>query len=217
VTLSRVRTLSRIADGGVVAVMRDVPPDAAVETADALRSGGVPAVEVTIDRPGALAVLAEVRAAFDPDELLVGAGTVLEASTAARAATAGADFVLSPHLDAGVVETCRRHGLVVAPGATTPTEAVRAVETGADAVKLFPASTLGPDHLRAIRGPLSQVPLLPTGGVTVENAGAFVRAGAAAVAAGSALVDPGRIERGEFDAIATRGRAFVDAVAAARE
>jgi 2-dehydro-3-deoxyphosphogluconate aldolase/(4S)-4-hydroxy-2-oxoglutarate aldolase len=215
-TLSRVRTLSRIADGGVVAVMRDVPPDAAVETADALRSGGVPAVEVTVDSPDALAVLAEVRAAFEPDELLVGAGTVLEASTAARVATAGADFVLSPHLDAGVVETCRRHGLVVAPGAATPTEAVRAVEAGADVVKLFPASTLGPDHLRAIRGPLSQVPLLPTGGVTVENAGAFVRAGAVAVAAGSALVDPGRIERGEFDAIATRGRAFVDAVAAAR-
>jgi 2-dehydro-3-deoxyphosphogluconate aldolase/(4S)-4-hydroxy-2-oxoglutarate aldolase len=208
-------TLERIAESGVIAVMRGVDADRAVETARALARGGVAAVEVTADAPGAIATLGEVRAALD-EATLVGAGTVMDAATASRAVGAGAEFVLAPHVDTATVETCNRYGVASIPGATTPTEAVRAVEAGADAVKVFPASTVGPGHVRALRGPLPQIPLIPTGGVDVENVGDFLAAGATAVGAGSALVDGDAVARGDWDAVEARAREFADAVAAAR-
>lgn len=204
-----------MAESGVIAVMRGVPADRAVETARALARGGVGAVELTADAPGAVDALGAVRSALD-DEALVGAGTVMDAATASRAANAGADFVVAPHLDVATVETCNRYGVTVLPGVLTPTEAVRAVEAGADGVKVFPAATVGPDHLAALAGPLPQIPLVPTGGVDTENAGDYLDAGALAVGAGSALVDGDAAARGDFDAVEARAREFVAAVDDAR-
>jgi 2-dehydro-3-deoxyphosphogluconate aldolase/(4S)-4-hydroxy-2-oxoglutarate aldolase len=208
-------TLRRIADSGVIAVMRGVEADRAVETARALARGGVGAVEVTLDAPGAVDALADVRAGLD-DATLVGAGTVMDAAAASRAVGAGAEFVVAPHVDPATVEACRRLGVAAVPGAMTPTEAVRAAAAGADAVKVFPAATVGPGHLRALRGPLPQIPLVPTGGVDAENVSEFVDAGATAVGAGSALVDDDAVARGDWDAVETRAREFVAAVEAAR-
>ncbi len=205
-----------MAESGVIAVMRGVPADRAVETAGALARGGVGAVELTADAPGAVDALRSVRAALAADEVLVGAGTVMDAATASRAANAGADFVVAPHLDAATVETCNRYGVAVLPGVLTPTEAVRAVEAGADGVKVFPAATVGPGHLAALNGPLPQIPLVPTGGVDIKNAGDYLDAGALAVGAGSALVDSEAVARGDFDAVEARAREFVAAVDDAR-
>lgn len=209
-------TLERIGESGVIAVLRGVEADRAVETARALSRGGVGAVEITLDARGAVETIADVRAALD-DEVLVGAGTVMDPPAASRAVAAGASFVVAPHVDTAVVETCNRHGVVTMPGAMTPTEAVRAVEAGADAVKLFPAATVGPAHLRRLRGPLPQIPLVPTGGVDAENVGAFLDAGATAVGAGSALLDDEAVAERDWDAVEARARALVAAVADARE
>ena len=209
-------TLDRIADAGVVAVLRGVDADRAVETARALARGGVGAVEVTLDATGAVEALAAVRTALD-DETLVGAGTVMDAAAASRAVGAGAEFVVAPHVDTTVVETANRYGVAAMPGAMTPTEAVRAAEAGADAVKVFPAATVGPAHLRRLRGPLPQIPLVPTGGVDTDSVDEFFAAGATAVGAGSALVDDAAVAAGDWDAVEARAREFVGAVADARD
>ncbi len=209
-------TLDRIADAGVVAVLRGVDADRAVETARALARGGVGAVEVTLDATGAVEALAAVRTALD-DETLVGAGTVMDAAAASRAVGAGAEFVVAPHVDTTVVETANRYGVAAMPGAMTPTEAVRAAEAGADAVKVFPAATVGPAHLRRLRGPLPQIPLVPTGGVDADSVDEFFAAGATAVGAGSALVDDAAVAAGDWDAVEARAREFVGAVADARD
>lgn len=207
--------IGRLVDGGVVAVLRGVDPDDAVPVARAVVEGGVRAVEVTVDSPDALETIEAV--ADDLGEVaLVGAGTVLDAETARAAMLAGAEFVVSPSLHRDVIEVCNRYGEPVIPGIATPTEAVEAYEAGADAVKLFPASALGPEYLAALRGPLSQIPVVPTGGIDAENAGAFVEAGAVAVGAGSSIVDAEAVARGEYDEVTERARALVEAVEAAR-
>ena len=207
--------IGRLVDGGVVAVLRGVDPDDAVPVARAVVEGGVRAVEVTVDSPDALETIEAVA-----DELgevaLVGAGTVLDAETARAAMLAGAEFVVSPSLHRDVIEVCNRYGAPVIPGIATPTEAVEAFEAGADAVKLFPASALGPEYLAALGGPLPQIPVVPTGGIDAENAGAFVEAGAVAVGAGSSIVDAEAVARGDYDEVTDRARALVEAVEAAR-
>ena len=215
-TLDTNETVERLVDGGVVAVLRGADPDTVVDTADALREGGVTAIEITADTPGAMEIIRDVVDAVG-GETLVGAGTVLDAQTARNALLAGAEFVVSPGLDVETVETCNRYGAPVAPGVMTPTEAVRAFEAGADIVKVFPASTLGPDHLSAMKGPLGQIPMMPTGGVDLDNVEAFVEAGASVVGAGSALVDDDAVAAGDFDAVTERARAFTDRVEAARD
>jgi len=217
VTLDAHRVVDRIVDGGVIAVMRGADPDRAVETAEALRAGGVTAVEITAESPDAMATLAAVADALDGEDCVVGAGTVLDAETARRSIAEGAAFVVSPTVEADVIETANRYGVPVAPGAFTPTEVLDAYERGADLVKVFPAATGGPGHLRSLAGPLPQVPLVPTGGVDLDNVRAFVAAGAVAVGAGSALVDDEAVAAGKFDRVTDRARAFTDAVAEARE
>lgn len=207
--------IDRLVDGGVIAVLRGIDPDDVVAVARATVEGGVRAVEVTADTPGAMDMVASVADELG-DVALVGAGTVLDAETAGAAHRAGAEFVVSPSVHTDVIETCNRHGVVVVPGAATPTEAVGAREAGADLVKLFPAAPLGPGYLAALQGPLSQVPFVPTGGVDADNAGDFVEAGAVAVAAGSSIIDREAVDRGDYDAIADRARALVEAVDAAR-
>jgi 2-dehydro-3-deoxyphosphogluconate aldolase/(4S)-4-hydroxy-2-oxoglutarate aldolase len=208
-------TLSRLADTGVVAVLRGVEADQLIEITEALREGGVPAVEITADTPDVAGKLGEVTGSFG-DEVVVGTGTVLDSETARTTLMAGAEFVVSPSLHEDVIETCNRYGAVTAPGVMTPTEAIRGYEAGADFVKVFPAKTVGPAHLGAMKGPLGQIPMMPTGGVGPDNAADYVEAGAFAVGAGGALVDYDAAERGDYEAITETAREFTRVVKAAR-
>jgi 2-dehydro-3-deoxyphosphogluconate aldolase/(4S)-4-hydroxy-2-oxoglutarate aldolase len=208
-------TLSRLDDSGVVAVLRGVPADRLIEISEALRAGGVTAVEITADTPNVADLIDEVTASFD-DEVIVGTGTVLDSETARTTLMAGAEFVVSPSLHEDVIETCNRYGAVSAPGVMTPTEAVRGYEAGADFVKVFPAKTVGPAHLGAMKGPLGQIPMMPTGGVSPNNAADYVDAGAFAVGAGGALVDYDAAERGDYEVITETAREFTQVVEEAR-
>jgi 2-dehydro-3-deoxyphosphogluconate aldolase/(4S)-4-hydroxy-2-oxoglutarate aldolase len=209
-------TLSRLADTGVVAVLRGVEADQLIEITEALREGGVTAVEITADTPDVAGKLGEVTGSFG-DEVVVGTGTVLDSETARTTLMAGAEFVVSPSLHEDVIETCNRYGAVTAPGVMTPTEAIRGYEAGADFVKVFPAKTVGPAHLGAMKGPLGQIPMMPTGGVSPDNAGDYVEAGAFAVGAGGALVDYEAADRGDYESITETAREFTRVVEEARE
>jgi len=207
-------TLSQIADGGVVAVLRGVDADQLVAIAEALQAGGVDVVEITADTPAVTDLIGTLTDTFD--DLVVGTGTVLDAETAQATIAAGASFVVSPSLHEDVIETCNRYGVVCAPGVMTPTEAIRGYQAGADFVKVFPAKTVGPAHLGAMKGPLGQIPMMPTGGVGPDNAGDYVKAGAFAVGAGGALVDYEAAARGDYEVITETAREFTRVVEDAR-
>ena len=199
-----------------MAVLRGAEPETVLDTAQALLAGGVTALEVTADTAGSTGMIATLSEALS-DEALVGAGTVLDGETAGEAIAAGAEFVVSPSLDRGAVETCSRHGVLCAPGVMTPTEAVEAYEAGADLVKVFPAETVGPGHVAALKGPLGHVEIMPTGGVSPDDAGDYIEAGAVCVGAGSALVDRELVEAGDFGAITARAETFREVIERARE
>ena len=207
-------TLSQIADGGVVAVLRGVDADQLVAIAEALQAGGVDVVEITADTPAVTDLIGTLTDTFD--DLVVGTGTVLDAETAQATIAAGASFVVSPSLHEDVIETCNRYGVVCAPGVMTPTEAIRGYQAGADFVKVFPAKTVGPAHLGAMKGPLGQIPMMPTGGVGPDNAGDYVEAGAFAVGAGGALVNYEAATRGDYEVITETAREFTRVVEDAR-
>lgn len=200
---------------GVTAVVRLEDLSRAEHLADALLAGGVRCIEFTLTNRQAVAVIEQVRASHG-DRMLVGAGTVLDPESARAAITAGAQFVVTPTLRLSTIELCRRYSVPILCGAFSPTEILTAWEAGADWVKVFPASAGGPRYLREIRGPLPQIKLVPTGGVSLENAGEFIKAGAAAVAVGSNLVPASQVAAGAWDEIAAVGRRFIEAVAAAR-
>lgn len=211
----RAATVAALGTSGVVAVIRLKEARALRAVVDALAEGGVRALEVTMTVPRAIELIAELAPALPP-ELLLGAGTVLDAGTARAAARAGARYVVSPVFRRDVLEAAHEAGAAALPGCFTPTEILDAWEAGADVVKVFPATSLGPGYLRDLRGPLPQLRLLPTGGVTVANAGEWIRAGAFAVGVGTALVDAASVEEGRFGEITRRARELVAAVAAAR-
>lgn len=206
----------RIVDGGVIAVLRGVDEAQIVPVARAMHDAGVDALEITADGTRAAEQIAAVDRELADTDAVVGAGTVLDASTAQSVIDAGASFVVSPHTDADVVRTCNRHGVLVAPGVMTPTEAVTAMEAGADLLKMFPASTVGPGHIGALAGPLGDVDIVPTGGVSRDNVADFFDAGAVAVGAGGAIVDDAAIADGDMDRVRATAASFVDAVEAAR-
>lgn len=208
--------IQRIIDCGVVAVVRLSDSQQLLRVAEAVQRGGVSIIEFTMTTPNALKVLEESTAAFGEDVLL-GAGTVLDAETARAAILAGARFVVSPTLSSALLSLSHRYGVAVIPGAFTPTEILTAWELGADLVKVFPAGALGPQYLRDILAPLPQVRLLPTGGVSLDNAGEFIKAGAVAVAVGGNLVDKRTVAEGNFALLTERARAFVVAVQEARK
>ena len=208
--------LQRLVDSGVVAVMRGADADTVIDVASALEAGGVTAFEITADNPDAMDLIAEVSASFDKSTAIVGAGTVLDSETARAAITSGAEFVVGPTFDPGVVETCNRYGVPVAPGVLTPTEALSAYEAGADIAKVFPAASVGPGHLASVAGPLPQIPLMPTGGIGLDNVADYIEAGAAVVGAGSALMDDAAIAAGEFASITETAREFTQRIEAAR-
>jgi 2-dehydro-3-deoxyphosphogluconate aldolase / (4S)-4-hydroxy-2-oxoglutarate aldolase len=201
---------------GVIAIIRMKDPSALRAIVEALVSGGVLALEVTMTVPGAVDLIREL-APVMPRGFLLGAGTVTDADTAARVIDAGARFIVSPVFRAAVIDTCHRHGIAALPGCFTPTEILDAWEAGADLVKVFPATALGPSYLRDVRAPLPQVKLVPTGGVTPENAGDWIRAGAAAVGMGSALLDAEAIAAGQFEKLTEKAARAMRHVAAARE
>jgi 2-dehydro-3-deoxyphosphogluconate aldolase/(4S)-4-hydroxy-2-oxoglutarate aldolase len=207
--------LQRIARSGIIAVMRGMQADTVIQVARALRAGGVEALEVTLDAPGALRMIEEVTATLG-NEALVGAGTVLDPETARASILAGADFIFTPALNVEVIALANRYGKVVIPGVMTPTEIVQACSAGAPAVKIFPAGVLGPGYLRQVRGPLPQVPMIPTGGISSENDAQFIQAGAMAVGVGGALVDLKAITTGRFEVITENAKALVRVVQEAR-
>lgn len=200
---------------GAVAVVR--LPDArnTLEAINAVHAGGVTAIELTMTTPGALEVIAELVRRHE-GEMLVGAGSVLDPEVARRAIDAGAAFVVSPVFRADVMAEAHRHDVPMLPGGFTPTEILAAHEAGADVVKVFPADTLGPAFLKGVLGPMPFLRLMPTGGVTPDNVATWLRAGAAAVGLGSALVDPKLVAAGDFDALRERARVTCAGVAAAR-
>ena len=200
---------------GIVAIVRLDDLDKAVPLTEALVAGGVRAIEFTFTNRLAGRAIEDVRATVG-DRVLVGAGTVLDAETARIALLHGAQFIVTPVLDEPTIQTCSRYAVPSAIGAFTPTEIFRAWQAGATFVKVFPASVGGPKYLKDVRGPLPQVKLIPTGGVSVETAGAFIKAGAVAVAAGSNLVDAKTVDAEQWDVLTERAKALVGAVRAAR-
>ena len=206
----------RIVDSGVTAVLRGVDEDDIVPVAEAIHDGGVTALEVTADGKRASEKIAAIDRALEGTDAMVGAGTVMDGAAARNVVEAGAQFVLAPNLNEAVIDVCNRAGVVTVPGVMTPTEADRAMAAGADMLKMFPASTVGPDHIGALRGPLGDIPIMPTGGVDTDNVADYFEAGAVAVGAGSALVKYEAIEREDWDAVADSAAAFVAAVEDAR-
>jgi 2-dehydro-3-deoxyphosphogluconate aldolase/(4S)-4-hydroxy-2-oxoglutarate aldolase len=196
----------------LVAIMRHTEPSAAIRTVEALLDGGVCAVEVTFNSRGVLDMLRAIDDAFG-QRVLLGAGTVLDLDAAEQALGAGARFIVSPHIDPSLVRTLAARGVPTIPGALTATEVVTAWQAGASVVKLFPAGSVGIGYLKDLRGPLNDVPLLPTGGVTLDNAADFVQAGAWGLGVGSALVDARVVAAGDFAELERRARGFAAAVA----
>ena len=200
---------------GVVAVIRLQDAGGLRAVIDALATGGVRALEVTMTVPRAIELIGEIAPALGND-FLVGAGTVLDADTAKRAIDAGASFVVSPVFRRHVIAACHERDRPAVPGCFTPTEMLDAWEAGADLVKVFPATSLGPGFFKDVRAPLPQLKLVPTGGVSIDNAGDWIRAGAAAVGVGSALVDPKAVAAGDFASMTDRARRLVTNVQSAR-
>ncbi|MBD1381265.1 bifunctional 4-hydroxy-2-oxoglutarate aldolase/2-dehydro-3-deoxy-phosphogluconate aldolase [Metabacillus arenae] len=180
-------TLSTIFEHKIVSIVRGANPEDTVKIAEALRDGGIRLIEITLNSPNALESIELVSKTLG-DEMEVGAGTVLDSETARLAILAGAKFILSPTVNADTIKMTKRYGAVSIPGAFTPTEILSAYENGGDIIKVFPAS-IGPDYIKDIRGPLPHIPLLPTGGVTLDTLGEFQRAGAVGFGIGSSLVD----------------------------
>lgn len=207
--------VDRVEQSGVVAIVRLDDYSRAAELASALGDGGIEAIEFTYTNPAAGEAVRATKDALG-DRMLVGAGTVLDPETARAAILQGADFIVTPTVQEDTILLCNRYSVPTVVGAFTPTEILRAWEAGASIVKVFPASVGGPAYLKDVRGPLPHVKLIPTGGVSQENAGAFIRAGAIAIAAGSNLVDRGSVERRDWSILSERASALVAAVREAR-
>jgi 2-dehydro-3-deoxyphosphogluconate aldolase/(4S)-4-hydroxy-2-oxoglutarate aldolase len=212
---SRAETVAALEACGVVAVIRLKDAGAFRAVVDALAAGGVRALEVTMTVPGAIELIREIAPSL-PQDAVLGAGTVLDAETARAAIEAGARYVVSPVFREEVLRVCHRFDVAALPGCFTPTEILDAWEAGADVVKVFPATVLGPAYFRDLRGPFPKLRLMPTGGVSLANAGEWVRAGAVAIGVGTALVDAETVAARRFGEITERARQFVAAVAAAR-
>ena len=195
----------------VIAVIRMSDAEKLAKVVEAVKAGGVKAIEITMTTPFALEIIAALAKKKAPD-VLIGAGTVLDPETAAQAIHAGADFIVSPVTNPAMITVCRRYDTLVAPGAFSPTEILTAWQSGADIVKVFPATSVGPKYFKDILGPLPRGRLMPTGGVSLENARDFIAAGACCVAIGTALLDKKAIDAGNWDLLTEKARALVDSM-----
>lgn len=213
--MSRASVVAAVERAGIVAVIRIKEPAKLRAVVDAISEGGVRALEVTMTVPGAVELIRELAPTM-PSGFLLGAGTVIDAETANRVIDAGASYIVSPVFRREVMSACHRRDVAVMPGCFTPTEILDAWDAGADIVKVFPATALGPGYIKDVRAPLPQVRLMPTGGVTVDNAGEWIRAGAVAVGVGTALLDAKAIASGDYGVLRRNAAKIVANVEAAR-
>lgn len=214
--MSRAEVLRRIAEVGLVPVVRAQSADEAMRAIDAIREGGVPILEITMTVPGAIGLIEAVAKRYG-SEVLIGAGTVLDAETARACILSGAQFIVSPSLNLDTIAACRRYSVPVMPGALTPTEVVSAWTAGADVVKVFPCGAVGgASYIKALKAPLPQIELLPTGGVSLKTAADFIKAGSMALGVGADLVDLQAIRDGKASVVTERAREFARIVKEAR-
>jgi len=213
--MSKESQLRQVLDCGIVAVVRSQDSQQLVEVIRALAEGGVTVAEITMTVPGALDVIREARQALG-DQVLLGAGTILDPETARAALLAGAEYIVAPTINLDVIKLCQRYDKLVMPGAFTPTEILTAWEAGADIVKVFPADVVGPAFFKALRGPLPQVRLMPTGGVDLTTAAAFLKAGACCLGVGGQLVEPEAVAKRDFARIRDMAKQYVSIVKQAR-
>jgi 2-dehydro-3-deoxyphosphogluconate aldolase/(4S)-4-hydroxy-2-oxoglutarate aldolase len=212
--LPKYSVLQRIVEGGLVAVVRAESAEQAKKITDACLQGGVAAIELTFTVPGAAAVIREVAVACPSDEIIIGAGTVLDPETARIAILAGAQYVVSPHLNVDTVKLCNRYQVPCMPGAGTIREIIEAMEAGADIVKVFPGETLGPSFIKAVKGPLPQASLMPTGGVSLDNAADWIKAGCVALGVGGNLTAGAK--RDDYASITAHAKEFMMKIREAR-
>jgi len=214
--MTKKEVLAKITEIGIVPVVRTSSAEAAIQAIEAIYRGGVRAAEITMTVPGAIRALEKVADQFG-GQIVLGAGTVLDPDTARIAMLAGAEFFVTPSLKLATIETARRYSKLICPGAMTPTEVLTAWEAGADIVKIFPCGNVGgPKYIKALKGPFPQIEMVPTGGVNLETAGEFLKAGACAVAVGGELVDSKLIREGRYDLIEDRARQYLSVIAKAR-
>jgi 2-dehydro-3-deoxyphosphogluconate aldolase/(4S)-4-hydroxy-2-oxoglutarate aldolase len=206
--------ITRIRKGGLVAVVRAESTDQAMRITEACLQGGVSAIELTFTVPFAHRVIGDLRRRFSDEQIILGAGTVLDPETARTAILEGASYIVSPTFNAETVRLCNRYRIACMPGCMTIREILLAMEAGADLIKIFPGETFGPAFLKSVKGPLPQAELMPTGGVSVENAGEWIRAGAVALGVGGQLTAGAK--KGDFASITTTARRFVEAIQSAR-
>ena len=208
--------LAFITEVGMVPIVRTSSAESAILAVEAIYAGGIRAAEITMTVPGAIHALEKVADKFG-GKIVLGAGTVLDPETARACMLAGAEFFVTPNLRLSTIEMAKRYSKVICPGALTPTEVLTAWEAGADVVKIFPCGNVGgPKYIKALKGPFPQIEMIPTGGVNLETAGEFLKAGACAVAVGSELVDGKTVQEGRFEVIEERARQFVAAISKAR-
>lgn len=214
--MGKSQILSKLLEVGLVPVVRAQSAEEAMKAVEAIKAGGVPVLEITMTVPGAVKVIEKVADRFG-GEALVGAGTVLDPETARACILAGAQFIVSPNTNLGTIEMCSRYGVVSVPGALTPTEVVNAWQAGADMVKVFPCNAMGgASYLKALKAPLPQIELVPTGGISLKTAAEFIKAGASALGVGADLVDLKALREGNAALITERARQFVQIVKEAR-
>lgn len=213
--MGRFEKLEKIIDNGIVAIIRAESSEELINVVKALREGGIIGIELTMTTPGALNVLPDIVKTMGQD-VIIGAGTILDTETARSAILAGAEFIVSPILKPEIIKLCHRYDKVAIPGAYTPTEILTAWEEGADVVKVFPASTLGPQFFKDMKGPLPQIRLSPTGGVNLENVGEFIKAGACFVGVGGNLVDKKVIAEKKWKVLTERAIQYIEAIKKAR-
>jgi len=207
--------IKSISKTGVVAVIRAENAEKAAKIADACVKAGINALEITFTVPGAAEVIKELYEIYKGSEVLIGAGTVLDPETARTAILAGAQFVVSPYLNVEMVKLCNRYQIAVMPGAMTIKEVVECMESGADIIKIFPGELFGPSIIKAIKGPIPQAKMIPTGGVNLDNAADWIKAGAIGVGVGGSLTASAK--NGNYEMITTIGKQFIEKVKKAKE
>jgi len=213
--MTKAEILHRILNPGIVAIIRADSSEQLIDAATALYEGGLTGMEITMTTPNALQVISDVRKKFG-DKVLIGVGSILDTETCRAAILAGSEFVVTPVTRPEVIKLCNRYGKPIASGAYSPTEAFTAHESGADFVKIFPADQLGPTYIKNILAPMPMLQIIPTGGVTVDTAASFIKAGCVALAAGSSLVSKEILQNRDWKQLTERAAAFVEAVKKAR-
>jgi len=212
--MSKIEDLKRVEETGIVAVVRAENAEKALKITEAVKKGGIDAIEITMTVPGAIDVIKQITDEYSRDEILIGAGSVLDAETARTCILAGAEYIVSPSLDEETIAMCNRYQKAVMPGAMSVTEVVKAMKYGADIVKVFPATLFGPKIIKAIKGPLPQAPLMPTGGVSLDNVKDWIKAGSLAVGVGSSLSKGAKT--GDYEQVTETAKEFIRLIKEAR-